>query len=165
MMAADKGVFYTIGPGDTQIQVPNGQKTMEVVLQDMLHAPDMGLMVVLVGHIANAGHAIALEGNNCKIKNRKDIIGNIPTGPNGLYKVEHAYMAAEECEQLDNTRSSFIYLSCEYAKMTRKVIKKEYATGIADAFGTKIHTDIWGPSTIQTIAGHKYYVSFMDDDT
>jgi hypothetical protein len=93
-MAVDKGVFYAIGQGDIRIKVPNGQKTTEVILWATLNAVDMGLMVVSIGCIANASYAVAFEGNLCKIKNKsRDIIGNIPAGPNGLYKVECAYMA------------------------------------------------------------------------
>jgi hypothetical protein len=77
-MAVDKGILYAIGQGNIDIQVPNGQKTTEVILWDMLHVPDMGLIVVSVGRIANAGYAVSFEGNTCKIKNRTgDIIRNI----------------------------------------------------------------------------------------
>jgi hypothetical protein len=62
----------------------------------------MGLMVVSIGRIVNTGYVVAFEGNTCKIKNKKgNTIGNIPSGPNRLYKVERAYMAAEEREQVD----------------------------------------------------------------
>jgi hypothetical protein len=89
IMAADKGVFYTIGQGDIYIQVLNEDKAMEVILQDTLHTLEMGLMVISVRCIANAGHTVAFEGNICKIKNKSgDIIGSIPAGPNGLYKVK-----------------------------------------------------------------------------
>jgi hypothetical protein len=197
IMAADKGVFYAIGQGDVQIQVPNGQETTKVVLQDTLHALDMGLIVVSVGRIANTGYVVAFEGNTCKIKNKKgEIIGNIPSGPNRLYKVEHTYMAAAERKQvdmltlhrrlghispntirtlihndiitgiqLDNTRPSFVCPSCGYTKTTCKVINKECVVDIADAFGAEIHTDLWGPSSVQTIGGRKYYVTFTDDHT
>jgi len=102
IVAVDKGVFYAISKGDMHIQVPNGQKTMEVLLWDTLHAPDMGLMVILVGCIANAGNTVVFEGNTCRIKNKsRMIISDIPAGPNGLYKVDHAYIAMEELEQVD----------------------------------------------------------------
>ena len=53
--------------------------------------------------------------------------------------------------------------SCKYAKATRKPIKKERQTPRAAKFGDGIHSDVWGPSPIQT-PGHKnYYVSFTDD--
>ena len=55
--------------------------------------------------------------------------------------------------------------SCKYAKATRKPIKTDCQTSQAAKFGDKIHSDIWGPSPIQT-PGHKsYYVSFTDDHT
>ena len=55
--------------------------------------------------------------------------------------------------------------SCEYAKATRKPIKKNCQTPRAAKFGDEVHSDIWGPSPIQT-PGHKsYYVSFTDDHT
>jgi hypothetical protein len=196
-MAADKGIFYAISQGDVCIQVPNGDRTTEVVLWDTLHAPDMGLMVVSIRHIANARYIVAFEGNNYKIKNKKgDTISNIPSSPNRLYKVECAYMAAEKREQVDiltlhrrlghispnsirslirngaviglqlnDSGPSFICPSCEYAKMTHKVIKKEHTADIVDAFRAEIHTNLWGLSTVQTIRGRKYYVMFTDDHT
>jgi len=197
IVAADKGVFYAIGKGDMRIQVPNGQKTTEVLLRNTLHAPDMGLTVISVGRIANAGNTVVFEGNTCKIKNKSGmIIGDIPAGPNGLYKVDHTYIAMEELEQvdmltihrrlghispnsirtlirsgavtglqLDDTGPSFMCPSCEYAKTTRKIINKERVADIADTFGAEVHTDLWGPSPVQTIGGRKYYVSFTDDHT
>jgi hypothetical protein len=54
---------------------------------------------------------------------------------------------------------------CEYAKATRKPIKKECQTPRATKFGNKIHSNVWGSSPIQT-PGHKnYYMSFTDDHT
>jgi hypothetical protein len=101
-MVADKGVFYTIGQGDICIQVPNEDKAMEVILRDTLYTLEMGLTVISVGRIANAGHTVAFEGNICKIKNQSgDIIGSIPAGPNGLYKVKRAYTVTDEREQVD----------------------------------------------------------------
>ena len=53
--------------------------------------------------------------------------------------------------------------SCEYAKATRKPIKKECQTTPASTFGEEIHTDVWGPSELQTLGGRKYYLTFTDD--
>ena len=53
--------------------------------------------------------------------------------------------------------------SCKYAKATQKPIKKERQTPRAAKFGDEIHSDVWGPSPIQT-SGHKnYFVSFTND--
>jgi hypothetical protein len=55
--------------------------------------------------------------------------------------------------------------SCEYAKTTRKAIKKEREAVQASTFGDEIHSDLWGPSPLQTLGGRKYYITFTDDHT
>ena len=69
ILAANKQVFYSVGMGDFKIQVPNGMNLTPIVLQDALHAPKIGLMVVSMGCIANTGYSITFKGNTCKIKN------------------------------------------------------------------------------------------------
>ncbi|KAF8158568.1 hypothetical protein B0H34DRAFT_618564, partial [Crassisporium funariophilum] len=53
--------------------------------------------------------------------------------------------------------------SCEHAKMTRKVVRKERTGARAAAFGDKIHSDVWGPSPVQTMRKKEYYASFTND--
>ena len=53
--------------------------------------------------------------------------------------------------------------SCEYAKATRKPIKKTRDAPRAEKFGDEIHSDLWGPSPVQTPGKKEYYVSFTDD--
>jgi hypothetical protein len=67
--------------------------------------------------------------------------------------------------KLDGSEEMGLCDSCEYAKMTRKPIKKERREPRAEKFGDEIHSDVWGPSTTQTKGGRKYYVSFTDDST
>ena len=55
--------------------------------------------------------------------------------------------------------------SCEYAKATRKPIKKFCETPRAAKFRDEIHLDVWGPSPMQTPGHKEYYVSFTDDHT
>ena len=67
--------------------------------------------------------------------------------------------------KLDLTSEIEQCASCKYAKATRKPVKKERQIPQATKFGDEIHSDVWGPSPIQT-PGHKsYYVSFTDDYT
>ena len=92
---ADKRIFYAVGTGDLQIEVPNGSSTTAVLLKDALHTPDMGVTIVSISRIAKAGYAVSFEGDSCKIKNRSGaVIGTIPATSNGLYKVDRAYVAA-----------------------------------------------------------------------
>ena len=199
--AADKRYFQAIGKGDLRIKIPNGSSTTTILLKDVLHCPDMGLTLVSIGKITNAGYKVIFRGTTCWIYNSKDkIIGRI-NAKNGLYRVDHEIavniaMAGEDREvlsieelhrrmghiapeaakqmvssgaingiEIDSTSVIQHCDSCEYAKMTRKPIKKERQTPRATKFGDEVHSDVWGPSPIQT-PGHKnYYVSFTDDYT
>ena len=64
---------------------------------------------------------------------------------------------------LTDNGQPFYCESCEYAKTTRKAIKKEREGAQASAFGEEIHSDLWGPSPLQTLGGRKYYITFTDD--
>ena len=194
--AANNCVFYAVGAGDLQIQVPNGASSNKILLRDALYAPDMGLTVVSIGRIVKAGCSVQFEDGSCKIKCNGSTIGSIPASTNGLYKVEHSLVAASAPEfidilmlhhclghiSVDAIRSllrtnavtglhllddfpPFTCDSCEYAKMTRKAICKECEAAQADSFGAEVHTDIWGPSPLESLGGRRYYITFTDDHT
>ena len=54
---------------------------------------------------------------------------------------------------------------CKYAKATQKPIRKAHEAPRAPKFSYEIHSDVWGPSPIQTPGYKEYYVSFMDEYT
>ncbi len=59
--------------------------------------------------------------------------------------------------------SVFICEACKQAKATRKEIRKERVTPLADAFGGEVHTDLWGPALTPSLGGRQYYVSFTNN--
>ena len=93
--ATNKHIFYAIGTGDLQIDVPNRQSTTPVTLHDTLHTPDMALTIVSISQIVNSGCSVSFKKKSCKIKNKSGkVVGDIPASSNGLFKVEHSFMAA-----------------------------------------------------------------------
>jgi hypothetical protein len=52
---------------------------------------------------------------------------------------------------------------CNYAKTTCKPIKAEHAAALAMTFGEEVHLDVWGPSLLNSLGGHRYYIMFTDD--
>jgi hypothetical protein len=36
---------------------------------------------------------------------------------------------------------------------------------LAPSFSAEVHTDLWGPSPVASLGGHKYYITFTDDHT
>ena len=61
--------------------------------------------------------------------------------------------------------SPIICNSCRHAKMTRKIILKERKAPPTKRFGDEVHTDLWGPSLINSLGGRRYYITFTDDAT
>ena len=53
--------------------------------------------------------------------------------------------------------------SCEYAKLTRKPIGKLRDPLRQSNLGDEVHTDLWGPSPVQTGRHSRYYASFTND--
>ena len=98
--ATNKRIFYAVGMGDLQIEVPNGESSKPITLKDTLHAPDMALTVVSISRIAKAGCSVSFEGNTCKIKQGQKTLGIVPVTPNGLYRVDHAETAASAIEAI-----------------------------------------------------------------
>jgi len=55
--------------------------------------------------------------------------------------------------------------SCEYAKLMCKPIGKLHDPLRQSNLGDEVHTDLWGPSPVQTGGHSRYYASFTDDYT
>ena len=55
--------------------------------------------------------------------------------------------------------------TCEYAKATCKPIRKSRKAPRASEFRGEIHSDVWGPSPVQTPSHKEFYMSFTDDYT
>jgi hypothetical protein len=67
--------------------------------------------------------------------------------------------------ELDNSSKLKAFDSCKYAKATQKPIKKSREKPRASKFGEEIHSDLWGPSPVQTPGKKEYYATFTDNHT
>ena len=77
--AVDKRVFYVVGTGDLEIEVPNSKCPTSILLKDILYAPNMGIIIVSISHIAKAGNAVIFKDNICEIQNKLNkVISTIP---------------------------------------------------------------------------------------
>ena len=55
--------------------------------------------------------------------------------------------------------------ACIFTCATRLLVPKVQISPPAQNFGDKVHTDIWGPVTIATCQGRRYFITFTDDAT
>ena len=77
--------------------------------------------------------------------------------------VEKGFVAGVSLD-LSSSESTFCE-SCIHAKSKRQPIPKMREGERAKEYGGEIHSDVWGPSSVRTQGGRRYYVSFTDDAT
>jgi transposase InsO family protein len=53
--------------------------------------------------------------------------------------------------------------ACVKGKITQTPVERERRSELCKNQGEKVHTDVWGPSEVQTIGGNQWYISFTDD--
>ena len=69
------------------VQVPNGDKSKKIHVKDVLYAPNLGVTLLSVAHITQAGYILHFKQQGCQILDPKNYqIGTIPI-INGLYGI------------------------------------------------------------------------------
>lgn len=53
--------------------------------------------------------------------------------------------------------------TCVFAKAKRQSIPKQREGPRATEYGAEIHSNVWGPASVQSIGGRRYFVTFTDD--
>ena len=88
--ATNQLTFQAVGHGDLTIHIPNEGHTSNIMLQDVLYARNIGITLVSIGLIDEAGYSMTFQWGMCTICNDySHIIGKIPRC-NGLYCVRVA---------------------------------------------------------------------------
>jgi hypothetical protein len=67
--------------------------------------------------------------------------------------------------ELDPNSSETNCETCLFARATRQPIKRACISSTAQHFGNEVHTDVWGPASVLTQGGRKYFVTFTDNVT
>ena len=85
--AANQELFSATGIGEMTVRIPNGQDYTDVTLRDVLYAPKMGITLISVGRIDEAGYTATFKGGACTISNSKGkCVGYVPK-LQGLYRI------------------------------------------------------------------------------
>jgi hypothetical protein len=114
--------------GVMETSVSNGKSLTKLLLCGVLHVPSMGLTIVSVGCLDEAGYGIFLRGNACHIYNiSKTIIGQIPPATNRLYWVEHGDTMFHWTDLLPLEE-----LHCKLGHIAPKAVKRLVKEGIIE---------------------------------
>ncbi|KAF8156667.1 hypothetical protein B0H34DRAFT_847413 [Crassisporium funariophilum] len=73
--------------GNMYVDLPNGDTTSKVLLQNVLYAPSMGVTLVSISRIAQSGSIAVFAGDTCRIYNEsREPLGKIEV-KSSLYRV------------------------------------------------------------------------------
>ena len=64
--------------------------------------------------------------------------------------------------ELDEESKPTVCVSCEWGKGHRKAIRKAREEEQPDNPGDEVHSDLWGPASVETINRKEYFISFTD---
>nr|GAT43935.1 polyprotein [Mycena chlorophos] len=134
--AADNGSFLAIGQGDLHVEIPNGKgvKT-RILLRGVLYAPKIGLTLVSVSKITDAGYAVLFRENFCKIfSGRQKLIGVI-NKTRGTYRVQSAFnwqtvTAAPAIEELVSIEDLHRRLGHVAPDAAKRLVSEGHVTGV-----------------------------------
>ena len=84
---ADSHIMKPIAMGDLHLELPNGSKTMKVILKNAIHSPTMAFTLLSISKLDTSGHKVTFYKQMCTIQDLKgNTIARIPHSQ-GLYKV------------------------------------------------------------------------------
>jgi hypothetical protein len=88
--AANRQKFYAIGSGDMFIDVPNGLDVSKMRLKEVLYSPEIGYILISVGHLNSQGFTATFGDGKCEITHSDDgHVGTTSRSKKGLYWVIH----------------------------------------------------------------------------
>ena len=88
--AANKRKFVAIGKGDMVIKVPNGMKSSQLQLTEVLYSSEVGYTLVSIGRLDECGYSTTFGDGKCTIQDVSGgTVGQIPRSAKAVYKVVH----------------------------------------------------------------------------
>ena len=186
---ADDETLKIVGKGDIRLKLPN-QTTWK--LQGVRHVPSLRRNLISVGQLDGEGYCTTFSGHEWKItkgalvvargkktgtlyvtSNLENIIAVADAdGKSNLWHQRLGHMSEKGMKtllskgKLPDLKNVDVGLceDCIFGKQKKVSFTKIDKTPKAERLEL-VHTDVWGPSPVSSLAGSLYYVTFIDDST
>ena len=186
---ADDETLKIVGKGDIRLKLPN-QTTCK--LQGVRHVPGLRRNLISVGQLDGEGYCTTFSGHEWKItkgalvvargkktgtlyvtSNLENIIVVADAdGKSNLWHQRLGHMSDKGMKtllskgKLPDLKNVDVGLceDCIFGKQKKVSFTKIGKTPKVERLEL-VHTDVWGPSPVSSLAGSLYYVTFIDDST
>ena len=184
---ADDETLKIVGKGDIRLKLPN-QTTWK--LQGVRHVPGLRRNLISVGQLDGEGYCTTFSGHEWKItkgalviargkktgtlyvtSNLENIVAVADAdGKSNLWHQRLGHMSEKGMKtllskgKLPDLKNVDVGLceDCIFGKQKQVSFTKISKTPKAERLEL-VHTDVWGPSPVSSLAGSLYYVTFIDD--
>ena len=186
---ADDETLKIVGKGDIILKLPN-QTTWK--LQGVRHVPGLRRNLISVGQLDGEGYCTTFSGHEWKItkgaliiargkktgtlyvtSNLENIVAVADAdGKSNLWHQRLGHMSEKGMKtllskgKLPDLKNVDVGLceDCIFGKQKKVSFTKIGKTPKTERLEL-VHTDVWGPSPVSSLAGSLYYVTFIDDST
>ena len=183
---ADDETLKIVGKGDIKLKLPN-QTTWK--LQGVRHVPGLRRNLISVGQLDGEGYCTTFSGHEWKItkgalvvargkktgtlyvtSNLENIVAVADAdGKSNLWHQRLGHMSEKGMKtllskgKLPDMKNVDVCLceDCIFGKQKKVSFTKIGKTPKAERLEL-VHTDVWGPSPVSSLAGSLYYVTFID---
>ncbi|KAE8725120.1 Polyadenylate-binding protein 7 [Hibiscus syriacus] len=165
---ADDETLKIVGKGDIRLKMPN-QTTWK--LTGVRHIPGLKRNLISIGQLDGEGYSTTFSGCEWKItKGALVIARGKKTGT--LHHQRLGHMSEKRMKillskgKLPDLKNVDVGLceDCIFGKQKKVSFTKIGKTPKAERLEL-VHTDVWGPSPVPSLAGSLYYVTFINDST
>ncbi|KAE8730942.1 Major allergen Pru ar 1 [Hibiscus syriacus] len=162
---ADDETLKIVGKGDIRLKLPNQTSWM---LKGVRHIPGLKRNLISVGQLDGEGYNTTFSGCEWKIiKGALVIARGKKTVLSMLGHMSEKGMKTLLLKgKLSDLKSIDVGLceDCIFGTQKKVSFTKIGKTPKAKKLEL-VHTDVWGPSSVPSLAGSLYYVTFIDDST
>ncbi|KAL6334618.1 hypothetical protein AAG906_019470 [Vitis piasezkii] len=167
-----------VGLGDVRISLPNGYVWL---LEKVRHIPDLMRNLIFVGQLDDERHAILFVGGTWKVTKearvlaRRKKIGTLymTSCPRDTIAVADASTDTSLWHRrLGHMSEKWMKMLLSKGKLPKlKSIDFDMCESCILGKTPKaeklelVHTDLWGPSSVTSLGGSRYYITFIDDSS
>ena len=189
MYLADGLALDVIGMGDVRILLPDGSVWL---LEKVRHIPDLRRNLIFVGQLDDEEHAILFIGGTWKVtkgarvlacgkktgtlyvtSSRRDIIRVADASTNtSLWHHRLGHMSEKGMEMLLSKRKLPELKSIDFDMCESCILGKQKNVSFLKTSKTPkaeklelVYINLWGPSSVASFGGSRYYITFIDDSS
>ena len=189
MYLVDGVTLDVVGIGDVWILLPNG---FVWLLEKVRHIPDLKRNLIFVGQLDDERHAILFVGGTWKVTKEARVLARgkktgtlyMTSSPRDTIAVANAstdtslwhrrlgHMSEKRMKILLSKGKLPELKSINFDMCESYILGKQKNVSFLKTGRTPkaeklelVHTDLWGPSSVASLGGSRYYITFIDDSS